>query len=143
MKQIIKLFLLSSIIVLFFSACNLLGNPLSPQDRLDAFEDDLNTESRAFTVDHIHPDATIYSSINENFWESSPLRTTYNPFDFSNVSLGAASGGIVSGTGTMTNGLSATLDVVITMKEDTTGSGDWYILFLSLDSGSGAENIIY
>jgi len=131
MKTNMKAGLLSAMILIAFSSCFLLNPPKSPTERLASFEDHLNTESRASTVDHIHPDATIYSLIDGEYWDSGPLDIGNNPYIFS-VTMGAADNGIITGTGTV-NYNSADLNVTMTFKESSSGSDDWYILTLTID----------
>jgi hypothetical protein len=141
MKKIIKLGLISILVILAISSCNLL-NTVSPSERLSDFEAELNTDSRVNTYQHIHSSATIYNSIKiPTWWDSNYFTPVYDNFDFTNIVIGADVSGIITATATITNS-STTWNVLLTFKESSSGDGIWYILTLTLDPGGPDELLL-
>ncbi|MFW6363503.1 MAG: hypothetical protein ACOC0D_06615, partial [Spirochaeta sp.] len=66
--------LLLAVVVLFMTAgCDLFNLPLTPEQRAEAFVEDLNNEDRSqMRNKHVHPDAQDYSTIGSTseFWDS-------------------------------------------------------------------------
>ncbi|MBB6478734.1 hypothetical protein [Spirochaeta isovalerica] len=133
MSKYLKLTIFLGLIVIALTGCDLFSSKLSSSERLEAFEDELNGSSRTTTVNHIHPDALGYSSINEAFWDGGPLSAANRPFDFSGVVLGAENNGIIIGTGIMTNNSGDQTINSIQFKESPVGSNDWYILSIMIN----------
>ncbi|MBI9099925.1 MAG: hypothetical protein JEY91_15700 [Spirochaetaceae bacterium] len=128
MKIILKLSSLSIIIIVLLSGCNLFTDPVSPADRLSLFETDLNSDSRDTIYENFHSSAAMYNQIKTSTWWNNQFSTDNKPFSF-NVSMSAAVGGIITGTGTLTYN-SLDFDITMTFKEED--EDVWYIFTLTL-----------
>ena len=94
MKRNIIFSLIIGLLIIAISSCGLAGT--SMKDRVSYFEDDLNG-SRANIIDNIHPDASSYNTLDDNYWAQSPwtVTATVDQFSITGISEGSSS---VSGT---------------------------------------------
>ncbi len=137
LRNIFSIILLLSLILSFFlvlQGCDLL--PVSIEERIQKFEDHLNTADRdTIFTEHFHPDAdNAWASAAP--WDTSAFTYDYQPFSFSmnnpvNITDNTAT---VTGTMTNTNG-----DAPIEFSMQKVGTS-WYIRTMDYDSGTHVIN---
>ena len=112
-----------------FQGCDFL--PVSIDQRVDRFENHLNTEDReAIFTDHFHTDADP-AWASAAAWEASQFATVNRNFTITTTSTDNGDG-TATATGTMTHDNGGNFAIVIHLKETMTG---WYIYQIYLDGG--------
>ena len=87
MKKIITMCIGISALLIMITGCPPVEEPVSIEERISMFEDDLNGDDRSDLYTHFHPDTESYDQIkDETFFEETPLATVYKPINFSNLS---------------------------------------------------------
>lgn len=142
MKKILTIFVLGIMTLVLFNSCDLLGGltPVSPEERLADFKDELNTSSRTSIYLHIHPNASMYNQLKAStWWEANAYSTSYINFSF-NVSYTSELNNIKTYSGFMTNSI-GNYNANITFKEESAGDGIWFISTLSITPDGGGTTI--
>ncbi len=100
--------------------------PISKEDRMDQFEDDLNQDvDRNDIYKNLHPD--IRDPWNDSeLWDVSPLGYSKAPFSFGSLSYGSD-----TVTGTISNNVVTNWPLVVEMAKD---GDDWYITKVTINS---------
>ncbi|RQW05955.1 MAG: hypothetical protein EH225_04210 [Calditrichaeota bacterium] len=132
-KILLSLFMIAAALLLF-NGCDLFGPPaVSPDKRISDFTANLNTSSRLSTYTYISSSASLYDQIKvSTWWDSTAFSSFYSSFSF-NLSYASSSSGIQTYTGSMSSSAATYNSVVVTFKEDLTGSDVWYINSISLE----------
>ncbi|MBN1697512.1 MAG: hypothetical protein JW881_08370 [Spirochaetales bacterium] len=126
---------LSALLMAGLASCDLF--PVSIEQRISMFEDDLNTSGRGDIYLHFHPQETaMYDQIkNPAFFEGSPLDYDNEPFTIT-ISSGPTSigGGQEQLTGTFSHQYDSFSLLLIMMQAND--SDDWLIKEFDLDGGT-------
>ena len=132
MKNKFLLGLITLLAVLAVSSCSLLGIGITMSNRVVLFVADLNG-SRTNIIDNLHPDASSYKTLDDNYWTQSPWTSTDAPFKITITSEGSSS---VSGTFNSNTYKDAT--IVFGMKDDGDSfSGEnWKIMSCTINGTS-------
>ena len=125
--------------------CELLLSYLSPpvtaSERMEMFEESLNSTDRTNTYQHLHTDMDNDQNYRDaDFWEASIFRTANRDFTFT-LDSPTVSGGITTFTGTLTNGFSGSFELTVQLKPDDETS-DYLILYLEAVGSSTTFNLL-
>ena len=130
---------LAMVALLALPGCELLlgllgGASVTNSERIQQFEDALNTQSRSGMQAHLHPDMLNYAQLADaDVWDSGPLSYTNQPFAIS-VTEESVAAGVTRMSGTLTHAFAADLELIIDLEDKS--DGDAAILKLQLPSVS-------
>ena len=113
----------------------LLGETLSISERIDAFVDELNTNSRTTVGEHIHPSAAEFVALQSSTpWEGGPPSTANRDFGWTAGSTTDNGDGTMDVTGSFTSdaGAVAFTNALFTIQEDE--QDNWKIRLFDLDT---------
>ncbi len=124
-KILLAIFTCIVLLSMIFIGCQV-EEPISKEDRMDQFEDDLNQDvDRGDIYKNLHPDIRDPWK-DPGLWDPSPLRYLYAPFSFGSLSYGSD-----TVTGTITYTVATNWPLVVEMAKD---GDDWYITKVTINS---------
>ena len=113
--------------ILIVAGCDLLGTQMTIEQRIEAFESEINLTNRSEVYTHTHPDAQNHQGARLSTYWNTILPTADRPYtitivDTDNVVVTAS----ISGSGGQYNNT----PIVFEMKED--GLANWKILIITI-----------
>ncbi|MFW5800396.1 MAG: hypothetical protein ACOCVC_00050 [Spirochaeta sp.] len=138
---LIAVLLLAAAVLFMTAGCDFFNLPVTPEQRAEAFVEDLNNEDRSqMRNKHVHPDAQDYSTIGSkpNFWDDA-FGKEYGDYTLSGIHT---DGDTVTGTLSSASYFEGGFEVIFVMQNDN-DSAKIYSLTIHEYYDDGSDNQVF